>query len=95
MKLTITESLYIAGAIVLGSVITSQFQHAEFISSTILVVVSMFLLVWGYQKDKAKRNCALTSKSKRKKIFVTAGVLIVFGLLGFTVGRLIYLWSHI
>ncbi len=95
MKLTITESLYIAGAILLSSAIISQFQHAQLITSTLLVVVSMFLLVWGYQKDKAKLKCAVTSKNKRKKLFVSIAVMAVFGALGFTIGRLIYLWAHI
>lgn len=95
MRLTITDSLYIAGAILLGSAIISQFKHAELITSTILVLISMVLLVWGYQKDKAKVTCAVTSKNKRKIALVTVAVTAVFGALGFTIGRLIYLWSHI
>ena len=95
MKLTITDSLYIAGAILLGSAIISQFQNAELISSTVLVIVSMVLLVWGYQKDKAKLRCAVSSKNPLRITLVTVAVMAVFGALGFTIGRLIYLWSHI
>ncbi len=95
MRLTITDSLYIAGAILLGSAIISQFEHADLISSTVLVIISMVLLVWGYQKDKAKVSCAITSKNTRKIALVTIAVTAVFGALGFTIGRLIYLWSQI
>ena len=95
MKLTITDSLYIAGAILLGSAIISQFQNAQLITSTILVIISMVILVWGYEKDKAQVRCIVTSKNKRKITLVTIAVTAVFGALGFTIGRLIYLWSHI
>ncbi len=95
MKLTITESLYIAGAILLSSAIISQFQNSELITSTVLVVISMFLLVWGYQKDKAKLRCAISTKDPLKITLVTVGVMVVFGALGFTIGRLIYLWSQV
>lgn len=95
MKLTITDSLYIAGAILLGSAIISQFQHAELITSTLLVIISMVLLVWGYQKDKAKVKCAIGTKNPLKITLVTLAVMTVFGALGFTIGRLIYLWSQV
>ena len=95
MKLTITNSLYIAGAILLGSAIISQFEQAELITSTILVIISMVLLVWGYQKDGAKLKCAVQSKNLTKITLVTVAVMIVFGALGFTIGRLIYLWSQV
>lgn len=95
MKLTITNSLYIAGAILLGSAIISQFKHAELISSTVMVLISMVLLVWGYQKDKAKVSCVVQSKNPLRITLVTVAVVAVFGALGFTIGRLIYLWSQI
>ncbi|MEM1257392.1 MAG: hypothetical protein AAGH81_02600 [Bacteroidota bacterium] len=95
MKLTLTNSLYIAGAILLGSAIISQFQHAELISSTLLVMISMFILVWGYQKDKAKLRCAVRSKNPRMISLVISAVIGVFGALGFAIGRLIYLWSQV
>jgi len=95
MKLTITNSLYIAGSILLGSAIISQFQHSELITSTILVLISIVLLVWGYQKDKAKLQCAVRSKKPLRITLVIAAVMVVFGALGFTIGRLIYLWSHV
>lgn len=95
MKLTLTESLYIAGAILLGSAIISQFQQAELISSTVLVLISIFLLVWGYQKDKATVHCVVASKNPRKITLVTIAVVAVFGALGFTIGRLIYLWAQV
>ncbi|MGD1947481.1 MAG: hypothetical protein ACFB0A_14765 [Croceivirga sp.] len=92
MKLTINRSLYIAGAILLGSVIISQFQQAELISSTVLVIISMALLIWGYQKDNGKLKCILQSKNKGKVTFVL-GLLIC--LVCFASGRLIYLWSQV
>ncbi|MEO0571788.1 MAG: hypothetical protein AAF039_08785 [Bacteroidota bacterium] len=95
MKLTITNSLYVAGAILLGSAIISQFQQAELISSTVLVIISIMLLVWGYQKDKAKVKCAIRSKNPRVVTLVTIAIVTVFGALLFTMGRLIYLWSQV
>ena len=95
MKLTISQSIFIAGAILLGSAIISQFQYSELITTTVLVLISIVLLVWGYQKDKAQLKCALASKNTRRKAWVTVAVMIVFGTLGFTIGRLIYLWSQV
>jgi hypothetical protein len=95
MKLTIYESLYIAGAILLGSAIISQFEQAELITSTVMVIISMVVLFWGYQKDKAKLKCALQSKKPWKTTLATVIISILFVALGFTVGRLIYLWSQV
>lgn len=95
MKLTITESIYIAGAILLGSAIISQLQHSELISSTVLVIISMVVLVWGYQKDRAKLKCVVNSKNPQRKTLMTVAITLVFGALGFTIGRLIYLWSQV
>ena len=95
MKLTITNSLLIAGAILLGSAIISQFQRPELIRSTALVIISMILLVWVYQKDKAKLKCVAKTKSPRMIALTIVAVMTVFIALGFTIGRLTYLWSQV
>ena len=95
MRLTITNSLVIAGSILLGSAIISQFEQAELITSTVLVIISIVVLVLSFQKDRAKLKCALQSKSKRKIILVAVAVLLLFSAMGLAVGRLIYLWSQV
>lgn len=90
----IRNALYIAGTILLGATLISQFEQSELITQIILVLLSAFLLIWGYREDK-KRGVCLNVKNKRLKIFgVTLGVSLVFMGLGFTVGRILYHVIH-
>ena len=94
MKLTITNALYIAGAILLGSAIISQFERAELITSTVLVLISVVILYQGYKKDEEKLKACLTNTSKKKRGKVVLWISLLLIALGFAIGKLIYLWSH-
>ncbi len=90
----VRNALYIAGTILLGATIISQFEQSELILQIVLVLLSAFLLIWGFREEKKKGIC-LNSKHKRLKIFgVTLGVSLVFMGLGFTVGRIVYHVIH-
>ena len=90
----VRNALYIAGTILLGATIISQFEQSELILQIVLVLLSAFLLIWGFMEEKKKGIC-LNSKNKRLKIFgVTLGVSLVFMGLGFTVGRIVYHVIH-
>ncbi len=96
MKLTIKNALYSAGTILLGSAILSQFKHANLIIATLLVLIAVAVMVRGYQKDKKRVKQCLGEKPSRKKIgLVAMGATLLFLGLGFAMGKLIYLWSHI
>lgn len=94
----IRNALFIAGAILIASVIFAlgKFENSNLIVATIMVVIAMILLPLGYRKDKALVKACLGKKASKKKIaLVTAGVMVVFFGLGFAVGKLIYLWTHL
>ncbi|NKI33259.1 hypothetical protein [Croceivirga thetidis] len=92
------NALYIAGAILIASVIFAlgKFENSNLIVATIMVVIAMILLPLGYRKDKELVKACLVKKPTKKKVaMVTVGVMAVFFGLGFAVGKLIYLWTHL
>lgn len=95
MKLTKRTALYVAGAILLAAAIISQFKNADLIWATLMVFASALSLLWGYKEDKKLKNCNTIVNSKTKILGVTLGVATILFGIGFTIGRLIYLWSHI
>ena len=92
----VRNALYLAGAILLTAALLTQFKNSNLIWATIMVGISIVVLVLGYRKDQQLLKVCLMKKPTRKKIaWVTAGVMAVFFGLGFAIGKLIYLWSHI
>ena len=94
MNISIRGSLYLAGAILLTSAIVSQFQNAELIWSTLLTLSSIPILYFGYKEDKKRKKCAAITQKPWKIVAVIVGVILVFFAFGFTVGKLIYLWTQ-
>ena len=95
-KRKIRNALYLAGTILVTAALLTQFKNANLIWSTILVAISIVLLVLGFNKDKELVKACLVKKPSKKKIaIITVGVMAVFFGLGFAVGKLIYLWSHL
>ena len=90
MKLTIPNALYIAGAILVGSAIISQFKEAKLITSAVLVIISMVILFLAYRKEQEKVICAVRSKKPWKIFGVTLAVAVIFFGLGFSIGKIIY-----
>ena len=94
MNISIRGALYIAGAILLTSALVSQFQNAELIWSTILTLSAIPILYFGYKEDKKRKKCQVVKHKPWKIVGVTIAVVLVFFAFGFTVGKLIYLWTH-
>ena len=90
------NALYLAGAILLTAALVTQFQNAKLIWATLMVLAAVVVLVLGYRKDKELlKACFVKKPSKKKVAWVTAGVIAIFFGLGFAVGKLIYLLSHL
>ncbi|MDT0607908.1 hypothetical protein [Croceitalea rosinachiae] len=94
MKLSIRNALYIAGAILLAAALISQFKDADLIWATLMVLTSVIILLWAYREDKKLSNCKKSTNSKKKIFGLTLGIIAIFLGLGFSIGKLIYLWSH-
>jgi len=91
----IRTAFYLAGAILVVASVTSLFEQSKLIWATLMVVVAIVLLVWGYQKDQQSlRQCLHKTTSLKKIAMVTASVVVVFFGLGFAMGKLIYLWMN-
>lgn len=90
------QALYLAATILITAALFTQFKNANLLWSTLLVAVSIVILVLGFKKDAALVKACVTKKPSKKRIaMVTLGVVVLFGCLGFAVGKLIYLWSHV
>ncbi len=90
------NALYLAATVLLTAALLTQFQNANLIWATILVVISMVVLVLGFKKDKQLVKACLAKKPSKKKVaLITVGAVAVFFGLGFAVGKLIYLWTHL
>ncbi len=94
MKLSKRNVLYSAGGILLTAALISQFKDADLILATLLVLSAAILLFQGFREDAKDTKCDTGFNSKAKILKVTLGVVVVFFGLGFSVGKLIYLWSH-
>ncbi len=94
MNLSIRGALYIAGGILLTSAIVSQFQNAELIWSTLLTLSAIPILYFGNKEEKKSKACRTTKNKRVKIIGVTIGAFLVFLAFGFSVGKLIYLWTQ-
>ncbi|WP_343485486.1 hypothetical protein [Allomuricauda sp. d1] len=93
----IKDTILIAGAILVASAILAlgKFENSNLIVSTIMVVIAIGLLVIGYRKDNGKLSACLKKRpSNHKVVGITLMVVLVFFGLGFSVGKLIYLWSQ-
>lgn len=96
MKLTIINSLYIAGAILLASAILSQFENSKLILSTLMIVGGLTVLILAIRKDRAKlKACFANGKNRTKLIGLICVLALVFLGLGYKAGKLIYLWSQV
>lgn len=92
----IRNALYLAGTILLTAALLTQFQNSNLIWATLMVVISIVVLVLGFKKDKELVKACLVKKPSKKKVaLATIGVMAVFFGLGFAVGKLIYLWTHL
>lgn len=87
--------LYLAGAVLLTSALVSQFKEAKLIWSTVMVFGSVLAIIWGLKEDKKLYGCYKKGSASKLKIFgiMTVVVLVFFGL-GFSIGKLTYLWLH-
>lgn len=94
MNLSIRGALYIAGGILLTSAIVSQFQNAELIWSTLLTLSAIPILYFGYREEKKRKKCRAAKNKPAKIVGVTIGAFLVFLAFGFSVGKLIYLWTQ-
>ncbi|GGG55915.1 hypothetical protein GCM10011414_27180 [Croceivirga lutea] len=95
MNWSIKKALYIAAAILIASAILSRVQNGKLIISTILVLGAIITLIFAFLKDRKKLvSCYITKKNKSKLLGITAFLTLVLFGLGFTVGKLIYLWTH-
>lgn len=91
----IRNALYLAGTILIVASFVSLFKEAQLIWATLMVVVAIILLFFGYKKDKQGVKACLTKQASSKNItLTTVGIIGVFLGLGFAIGKLIYLWSH-
>ena len=96
MKLTITNSLYLAGAILLGSAILSQFENSRLIMSTVMILGGFTVLIWAIRKDRVRlKACFANGKNRSKLIGLICILALVFIGLGYKAGKLIYLWSQV
>ena len=95
MNWSIKKALYIAAAILIASAILSRVQNGKLIISTIPVLGAIITLIFAFLKDRKKLvSCYITKKNKSKLLGITAFLTLVLFGLGFTVGKLIYLWTH-
>jgi len=94
MNISIRSALYIAGAILLTSAIVSQFQNSELIWSTLLTLSAIPILYFGYREEKKQKKCSTVKKKPLKTFVVTLGAILVFLAFGYSVGKLIYLWTQ-
>ena len=97
MNLKIKNALLIAGAMLVASAIFAlgDFENSNLIVSTLLVVIAIGLLINGYRRDQGRLRACLTKRpSNGKVVGVTLFVVAVFFGLGFSIGKLIYLWSQ-
>ena len=94
MKLSKRNSLYIAGATLISAAVVSQFENADLIWATLMVLLAIVILVFGYKNGQKQTKCKTKTNSKYKILGATFGAAAIFFGLGFTIGKLIYLWSH-
>ncbi len=94
MDLSIRGALCMAGGILITSAIVSQFQRAELIWSTLITLSVLPILYFGYRAERKKKLCFPKKNKSLKLVAVTLGVALVFFGFGFTVGKLIYLWTQ-
>jgi len=97
MNLKIKNALLIAGAMLIAAAILAlgKFENSNLIVSTIMVAIAIGMLVYGFVKDKGRLKACLTKRPSNSKILgVTLLVVAVFFGLGFSIGKLIYLWSQ-
>ena len=88
------NALYLAGVILVGAFLVSMFQKTALIWATLMVISAVFILFFGYQKDKELvKKCMANPLSIKKVALVTLSLTTLFFGLGFAVGKLIYLWS--
>ncbi len=94
MKLSKRTSFYLIGVFLLALVIILKIKEANLIWITILVLSSTSALILGLRQDMVLAKRAKQSNSKGKIISVTLGAAVVVFGLGYTVGKLIYLWAY-
>lgn len=88
--------MYWAGAILLTSAIVSQFRHSDLIFATIITATAPLILYWGYRQEKINLLSCLRNRRFSYKFFIALSAIIVALLgFGFSVGKLIYLWSNL
>lgn len=97
MNSKVKNALLIAGAILVASAILAlgQFENSNLIVSTIMVGISIVILFIGYSKDNGRLKACLKKRPMNGKaigiLFLIVAVL--FGL-GYSIVKLIYLWSQ-
>lgn len=95
MNWSIKKALYIAAAIVFASAILSQVQNGKLILTTLMVIGAIITLIFAFIKDRKKLvSCYASKKNRSKLLGITAFLTLVLFGLGFTVGKLVYLWTH-
>lgn len=96
MKSTkLRNALYLAGTILLASALVSQFKEAKLIWSSLMVIGSVLAIIWGLREDKKLYQCNGKSTNSKSKV-LGVGIcfaLVLFGL-GYSIGKLTYLWLH-
>lgn len=95
MRLSIQNALYVAGAILLLSALATQFERGELIFSTLLTLSAPVIFYMAYRKEHKKFISCATRGQKSWKFWLVAtlAIAVLFGF-GYSVGKLIYLWSH-
>ncbi len=84
------DALYLGGAVLLAATLIAQSANAQLILQIVMVITSAVLLVLGFRKDQKSGVCVNPKYRKLRVFGVTLSVAIVFGGLGFTVGRILY-----
>lgn len=88
------NALYLAGAILVMATLASMFPKADLIWVTLMIIGTVLMLFFGYQKDKQLvKKCMANPLTIKKVALVTLSLTTLFFGLGFALGKLIYLWS--
>ena len=88
------NALYLAGAILVMATLASMFPKADLIWATLMIIGTVLMLFFGYQKDKQLvKKCMANPLTIKKVALVTLSLTTLFFGLGFALGKLIYLWS--
>lgn len=92
--ITVNNSLFLAGSIIIFSAFISQFSNAKLITSTLLTLLGGSLLFWSIYANRNKKKCLDTKAKPFKTFWVTTFVLVMVLAFGFSVGKLVYLWIN-